>query len=63
MALPSGVKPAMFGLSNALLTCASIVVAVIVGIAGHLHDIRTPLVILILGTVAVAFYVPRAFAD
>jgi hypothetical protein len=36
-------------------------VALIVGAAGHLHDIRTPLAILIACNVAAALYVRRAF--
>jgi hypothetical protein len=53
----------MAGFSNALLACAGIVVALIIGAAGHLHDIRTPLVLLILCNAAAALYARRAFAD
>jgi MFS family permease len=60
---PAQHLPAMAGFSNALLACAGIVVALIVGAAGHLHDIRTPLVILIACNVAAALYARRAFAD
>jgi hypothetical protein len=45
------------------LTCASVGVAFGLGLVGHLHDIRTPLVILILVNLAAAFYARRAFAD
>jgi hypothetical protein len=37
--------------------------ALLLGAAGELHDIRTPLVLLILCNVAAALYVRRAFAD
>jgi signal transduction histidine kinase len=60
---PADERPAMVAFNNALIAFAGVIVALILGAAGHLHDIRTPLVMLILGTVAVAFYVPRAFAD
>jgi hypothetical protein len=60
---PAAERPAMVGFGNALLACAGIVVALIVGAAGHLHDIRTPLVILILCNAAAALYTRRAFAD
>jgi MFS family permease len=55
-------RPAMFGLSNALLTCASVGVAFVLGLVGHLHDIRTPLVILMVVNLAAALYARRAFA-
>ncbi|MGH6915959.1 MAG: MFS transporter, partial [Geminicoccales bacterium] len=60
---PAADRPAMIGLSNALLACVAVVVALLVGAAGHLHDIRTPLVILILFNIAAALYARRAFAD
>jgi MFS family permease len=60
---PGAHRPLMLAVSSALLACASIVVAVIVGIAGHLHDIRTPLVILILFSLVAAAYTRRVFAD
>jgi MFS family permease len=56
-------RPAMVAYASALLSCLSIVVALLIGAVGHLHDIRTPLVILILLNIAAALYVPRAFAD
>jgi hypothetical protein len=59
---PPACLATMAGFSNAVLACAGIVVALIVGAAGHLHDIRTPLVILIACNVAAALYTRRAFA-
>lgn len=56
-------RPALLALASAVLATASVVVALVLGLAGHLHDIRTPLVILILLNLAAAFYAPRAFAD
>lgn len=60
---PAGERPAMIALNNAALASAGIVVALILGAAGHLHDIRTPLVLLILANVATALYARRALAD
>lgn len=60
---PAQIRPLMMGFNNALLACASIVVALIIGVAGHLYDIHAPLVILILVNLAAALYVPRAFAE
>jgi hypothetical protein len=60
---PGAQRPLMLAVSSALLACASIVVAVIVGVAGHLHNIRTPLVILILFSLVAAAYTRRVFAD
>jgi hypothetical protein len=59
---PSACLATMAGFSNALVACAGIVVALIVGAAGHVHDIRTPLVILIVCNVAAALYARRTFA-
>jgi len=42
---------------------AGIVAALILGAAGHLHDIRTPLALLILANIGAALYARRAFAD
>jgi MFS family permease len=60
---PAEERPALIGLSSALLACAGTAVALVLGLAGHLHDIRTPLVLLILANLVAALYVPRAFAD
>ena len=60
---PAADLAAMAGLSNALIACAGIVLALVVGAAGHLHDIRTPLAILIVFNVAAALYTRRAFAQ
>jgi hypothetical protein len=60
---PARDRPAMVAFASALLSCLSIAVALLIGAVGHLHDIRTPLVILILLNIAAALYVPRAFAD
>lgn len=53
-------RPTLLALSSALLAAAGVGVALILGVVGHLHDIRTPLAILILINIAAALYVPRA---
>jgi hypothetical protein len=53
----------MVAFNNALLAFAGICVALVLGAAGHLHDIRTPLALLILANVAAALYARRAFRD
>ena len=57
---PAADRPALLALSSALLACAGILVALALGAAGHLHDIRMPLVILIVLNVAAAVYAKRA---
>ncbi|MEM7021674.1 MAG: MFS transporter [Pseudomonadota bacterium] len=52
-------RPAMVAISSAALTVVGIIFALILGAAGHLHDIRTPLVILIVLNVAAAVYAKR----
>jgi hypothetical protein len=56
-------RPALLALSSALLAVAAVGSALVLGLAGHLHDIRTPLVILIGLNLASALYVRRAFAE
>jgi MFS family permease len=56
-------RPDMVALYNGLIAAVAVVVALLLGAAGELHDIRTPLLILILCNVAAALYVRRAFAD
>ncbi|MEM7021675.1 MAG: hypothetical protein AAF637_03690 [Pseudomonadota bacterium] len=60
---PAADRPALLALSSALLACAGILVALALGAAGHLHDIRTPLVILIALNVVAAIYVARVFGE
>jgi hypothetical protein len=59
---PGPDRPAMLALSSASTACLAVVGALVVGFAGHLHDIRTPLAILILVNIVTAIYVRRAFA-
>jgi len=56
-------RPTMVAFNNALLAFAGICVALVLGAAGHLHDIRTPLALLILANIAAALYARRAFRD
>ena len=56
-------RPAMVAFNNALLALAGVSVALVLAFAGHLHDIRTPLVMLIIANIVAALFVPRAFAD
>jgi hypothetical protein len=58
---PAKDRPAMAAFGSALLAFAGIVMALLLGAAGHLRDINTPLVCLILLNLAAAAYVPRAF--
>jgi hypothetical protein len=51
----------MAAFGSALLAFAGIVMALLLGAAGHLRDINTPLVCLFLLSLAAAVYVPRAF--
>ena len=55
-------RPTLIALGSALMAAAGVVVALVLGLVGHLHDIRTPLVILILLNIAAALYVPHALA-
>ena len=59
----SGDRPTMVAFNNALLAFAGICVALLLGAAGHLHDIRTPLALLILANVGAALYARRAFRN
>jgi hypothetical protein len=52
----------MLAFGSASTACVAIADALLVGFAGRVHDIRTPLVILILVNLATAIYVRRAFA-
>jgi MFS family permease len=60
---PADDRTAMVAFSSALVAFTGVITGLILGAAGHLHDIRTPLVMLILCNVATALYVRRAFAD
>jgi hypothetical protein len=60
---PAAERPDMVALYNGLIAAVAVVVALLLGAAGELHDIRTPLVLPILCNVAAALYVRRAFAD
>jgi MFS family permease len=55
-------RPAMLAFGSASTACMAIAGALVVGFAGHMQDIRTPLVILILVNLTAAIYVRRAFA-
>jgi len=59
---PGPDRPAMLAFSSASTACVAIVAALVIGFAGHLHDIHTPLAILILVNLVTAIYVRRAFA-
>jgi MFS family permease len=56
-------RPTMVAFNNALLAFAGICVALVLGAVGHLHDIRTPLALLIVANIAAALYARRAFRD
>ena len=53
----------MVALNNGLRAAATTRVALLPGAAGHLHDIRTPLMLLILANLAAAPHTRRAFTD
>jgi hypothetical protein len=53
----------MVAFNNALLAFAGICAALVLGAAGHLHDIRTPLAMLIVANIGAALYARRAFRN
>jgi MFS family permease len=54
---PPGDRPTLLGTTNAAMWTLGIGVALILGAAGHLHDILTPLVVLMVFNAAAALYV------
>lgn len=58
---PASDRPALIATGNALMWTLGIGVGLALGAAGHLHDIRTPLVILMAFNAAAALYALRAF--
>ena len=60
---PADDRPTLIATGNALMWTLAIVVALLLGAAGHLHDIRTPLVLLMTFNVAAMLYVLAALRD
>ena len=60
---PAKDRPTLIATGNALMWTLAIGVALLLGAAGHLHDIRTPLVVLMVFNAAAMVYVLRALRD
>ncbi|MEM7021676.1 MAG: MFS transporter [Pseudomonadota bacterium] len=60
---PAKDRPALVAFSSGAMALTGILVALVIGLAGHLHDITTPLYILVALNLAAALCVRRAFAD
>ena len=60
---PAQDRPALIATGNALMWTLAMGVALLLGAAGHLHDIRTPLAILMAFNAAAMLYVPAALRD
>jgi hypothetical protein len=60
---PAEDRPTLIATGNALMWTLAIGVALLLGAAGHLHDIRTPLVVLMAFNVAAMVYVLSALRD
>ncbi len=58
---PAADRPILIATANASMRTVGIAVALVLGAAGHLHDIRTPLVVLMAFNAAAALYALRAF--
>jgi MFS family permease len=58
---PAADRPILIATANASMRTVGIGVALVLGAAGHLHDIRTPLVVLMAFNAAAALYALRAF--
>ena len=58
---PAADRPTLIATANAAMRTLAIGVALALGAAGHLHDIRTPLVVLMAFNAAAALYALRAF--
>jgi hypothetical protein len=58
---PAAERPTLIATANASMRALGIVVALALGAAGHLHDIRTPLVVLMAFNAAAALYAFRKF--
>ena len=56
-------RPTLIATGNAFMRILGIGVALVLGAAGHLHDIRTPLVVLMVFNVAAAVYALHAFKE
>lgn len=60
---PAEDRPTLIATGNALTWTLAIAVALVLGAAGHLHDIRTPLVLLMAFNTAAMLYVLTALRD
>ncbi|HSA83185.1 MAG TPA: hypothetical protein VLE23_20370, partial [Geminicoccaceae bacterium] len=60
---PAADRPSLIATANASMRVLGIGVGLALGAAGHLHDIRTPLVVLMAFNAAAAFYALRAFKE
>ncbi len=58
---PAADRPTLIATANASMRALGIGVALVLGAVGHLHDIRTPLVVLMVFNAAAAIYALRAF--
>ena len=60
---PANDRPALVSFGSGVMSLVGILAALVIGLAGHLHDITTPLYILVTLNLVAAFYVRSAFAD
>ncbi|MEM7021672.1 MAG: MFS transporter [Pseudomonadota bacterium] len=60
---PTGERPAMASYNSAAVAFGGVCAGLLLGTAGHLHDIRTPLVMLIVASIVAALVGHWTFAD